>query len=352
MLAVLLFAGSFGCSPKEDESVAALAESLMRERNDLQEKLTAAQRTLDETQKELTAAKEDAEAARQALEKVQTAPTAEPVVVTETKEVEKKIPAEYAYGVDCTVNGAESAMLDGDTKIKCVPKKIDGYVFDHWEVNGTRQDGTEKGLELTVSKTTQIRAVFHERHVVKCINCHIQFLNEKGNASGKNYTEFDFEEEYKNPVTNKKEKAGLISFYIFADTPKKQEIDYWLINGVKYQYPKDISKFRVEELNEATVYEVVFKGQTKTTSGKTYNVVCHNCKFSYNGKTYTSGKVPAGASITIKAGPDSSSEGDFWGTPSNITRRVHSNGFTTGYTYSWSYTVNSDVEVWFSGVVN
>ena len=85
-------------------------------------------------------------------------------------------------------------------------------------------------------------------------------------ASGKTYKEFDFEEAYKNPVTKKNTQGGLISFYIFADVPSRQEVDYWLINGVKYTFPNVIQKFRVENLDEATVYEVVFKNQTRKST--------------------------------------------------------------------------------------
>ena len=111
-----------------------------------------------------------------------------------------------------------------------------------------------------------IHAVFHQRHILKCINCHFQFITDKGNASGKTYKEFDFEEAYKNPVTKKNTQGGLISFYIFADVPSRQEVDYWLINGVKYTFPNVIQKFRVENLDEATVYEVVFKNQTRKST--------------------------------------------------------------------------------------
>ena len=167
-------------------------------------------------------------------------------------------------------------------------------------------------------------------------------------------TEFDFEDDYTNPVTKKKEKGGLISFYITADIPKKSEIDYWLVNGVKYQYPKDISKFRVEDLDEATVYEVVFKGQAKKTDNKTYyTVTCRNCTFTYNGKTAASGKVPAGAKITI-TGTSSSSKADFDGTPSSVNRHFTSPTSSSSgkYVFTYTYTVNSDVSVSFAGVVN
>ena len=353
-LAALLLLGSVACSSKETEALSAQVNTLTQERYDLQVKLDAAQRSLDETEQKLRKASEEADTLRMELQAMQAAPTLPPVVVTETKEVEKAVPAEYAFGVDCTVNGSAAAILDGPTQVSCVPNKIDGYAFDHWEVDGKVQDTTANKLELTLSKTTQIRAVFHERRTVKCINCYIQFLTDKGNANGKKYTEFDFEEDYTNPVTKKKEKGGLISFYITADIPKKKEVDYWLINGVEYRYPKDISKFCVEELNEATVFEVVFKGETKKTETKTYyTVTCIDCTFSGGGNTNAkSGKVPAGTKITVVA-VDRSSVGDFSGTPSDVNRHMTANGSSAGYyKFTFTYTVNSDTKIDFDPVVN
>ena len=354
LLAMLLLFGCVACNSGETEALSATVNSLTQERKELQDKLNNLQTELDTLKIELARANEEADSLRIELKQAQSMPTPPPLVVTETKEVTKPVPAEYAFGVDCTVNDASAVVLDGMTQVRCAPVNKEGFVFDHWEVDGKKQDTTAKTLELTVSKTTQIRAVFHERRVVKCINCHIQFLNANGNAHGKNYTEFDFEEDYTNPVTKKKEKGGLISFYITADIPKKSEIDYWLINGVKYQYPKDISKFRVEDLDEATVYEVVFKGQTKKTDNKTYyTVTCRNCTFTYNGKTAASGKVPAGAKITI-TGTSSSSEAYFDGTPSSVNRHFTSPTSSSSgkYVFTYTYTVNSDVSVSFAGVVN
>ncbi len=349
---MLLLFGCVACSSKETETLSATVNSLTQERKELQDKLNNLQTELDTLKIELAKANEEADSLRIELKQAQSMPTPPPLVVTETKEVTKPVPAEYAFGVDCTVNGASAVVLDGMTQVRCAPVNKEGFVFDHWEVDGKKQDTTAKTLELTVSKTTQIRAVFHERRVVKCINCHIQFLNANGNAHGKNYTEFDFEDDYTNPVTKKKEKGGLISFYITADIPKKSEIDYWLINGVKYQYPKDISKFRVEDLDEATVYEVVFKGQTKKTDNKTYyTVTCRNCTFTYNGKTAASGKVPAGTKITVVASGSSSSEGDF--VVNGAIRHMTSNGGSSGnYKFTFTYTVNSDTKIDFDPEVN
>ena len=261
----LLLIVTVGCTQKEDETLSDLVNTLTQERKDLEDKLSNVESRLNETETKLSSAEAEANAVRTELEQLKSAPTPAPVVVTETKEVVKEVSAsgEYAVGVGCTVNGGMTALLNGSTQVQCVAKIPDGYAFDHWEVDGAVQDAADKTLTLNASKTTVIEAVCHERHVLKCINCYFQFLTEKGNASGKKYKEFDFEEGYSNPVTRKKETGGLISFYITAEIPSRQEVDYWLINGVKYQFPVNVTKFRVENLDEATVYEVVFKNQTR-----------------------------------------------------------------------------------------
>ena len=369
-LAFLMLAGSVACGSGND-AMNAMVQSLTQERKELQEKLDTAQKELNDirielndTKNKLLDAESDAEYARQELQKARSAPTPQPSVVTQTETVTEK----YAYGVGCTVNGSSSVKLEGEEKIKCVANEIEGYVFDHWEINGTPQDATDKTLEFVAAKTTLVQAVFHERHTLKCINCHFEFLNVFGNAAGKDYTEFDFEEDYQNPNTKETVTGGLMSFYVFADVPRNQQVDYWLINNVKYQFPQNVVKFRIEDLDEATVIEVVFKGQTRQKTPapgktpapdktpaptKTYNVTCHSCKFMYNGSWKTSGKVPAGTKITI-SGTTDSTEAYFDGTPSSVNRHFTSpsSGSSGKWVFTYTYTVNSDVDVWFRGVVN
>ncbi len=352
VLVLLMLAGSFACTPKNDESMTALVQMMTQERMDLQNKL-------DDTQKELNEAKTEAANAKQALLDLQSAPTPEPVVVTNTETV--TVSETYAYGVGCTVNGDRSVKLDDGETITAVADEIEGYVFDHWEINNAVQDITDTTIEFAASKTTLVRAVFHERHTLKCINCHFKFLDENRNAAGQGYKEFDFEEDYQNPVTEKTEKGGLMNFYVFAEVPRDQQVDYWLINNVKYQFPQEVTKFRIEGLNEATVIEVVLKGQAKQTSTpektpaptKYYNVSCHNCKYKYDGAWHSSGKVPAGSQITI-SGTTDSTEAYFDGSPSSVNRHFTSphSGSSGKWVFTYTYTVNSDTDVTFRGVVN
>lgn len=348
-LLIALMILPLGCINKQGNSeMVELVQTLIAERDNLENRLKETESERDSLKTKLAEAEKAAAEVKTEIKEVEV-----------VKEVTKEVPTKYAYGLHCTVNGASVVQLSGSTSVKCVADKIDDYVFDHWELNGKKSDETKSTATFTVSDSTTIEAIYHPRHTLTCINCHIQFLNDQGNAKGNKYTEFDFEDEYKNPVTNKKCEGGKISFYIFADVPSKKEVDYWLINGVKYQYPNNVTKFRVEELDEQTVYEVVYRGQKKTTTNPPatqtvyYNVVCHSCTFSGGGASGSSGKVPAGSTITIK-GVSDSSEAYFDGTPSSVNRHFTSptSGSSGKYVFSYSYVVNSNVEVWFRGVVN
>ncbi len=196
--------------------------------------------------------------------------SAQTPVVTETPEpveVEREVPVDSVFGVNCTVNGESSVQLDGATQVRAVAKQFSGYEFDHWEI-GDEPD-YESGPDATFicSEATVIVAHYHLRRVVTFINCHMNFMNSEGKAGGKNLTEFDFEDDYTNPVTNESCKGGSIDFFITAEVPQGKEVDYWLINGVKYQAPNNAYKIRVKGQTEATVYEVVLRKKGRTPLG-------------------------------------------------------------------------------------
>lgn len=170
---------------------------------------------------------------------------------------------EYARGIHCTINGQSEVLIDGDTLLNCVAEDIDGYVFDHWDINGEPEYSYGPSASFIASNACVIRAYYRERKVLRTVNCYFQFLTKKNNASGTQYTEFDFEDAYYDPVTKEYHPGGTMDFYVTAVIPKKAKVDYWLINGVKYQFSENtITKFRVLELNEATTIEVVFQGMS------------------------------------------------------------------------------------------
>lgn len=378
LCAVFLF-GMAGCSSNAnsgdtgDSSAVILA--LLDERTQLQNELSTVQgenivlKTNSENmQKENDSLRAENDSVKKENSELKNSLTQAEAEVNALKNQPTPPPAatdheQYAVGVGCTINGTSRVLLSGQTELTCVATEPQNYVFDHWEVDGTISDIKTKTAKFTASKSTTIQAVFHQRHILKGINCHFQFLTKNGNASGTKMTEFDFEESYKNTVTKATCEGGKISFYITADIPKNSSVDYWLINGVKYEFAKDVTKFKVEDLDEATTYEVVLKGQKKTTQRDPsptvyYTVTCHNCSFSGGGKSGTSGKVPAGTKITVSA-TSTSSQGYFTGSPSGVNKGlVSSNGYSQGsngsfyYKFSFTYTVNADTDVTFNPVIN
>ena len=143
--------------------------------------------------------------------------------------------------------------------------------------------------------------------------------------------------------------------------PKGKQVDYWLINGVKYDPNTNLQKFRVKGQTAATVYEVVFENVPATY----YTVTCHNCTFSGGDNSgATSGKVKAGTQITVYGHSDSSAC-YFVGSPSSASHGSYSNPMSPykteppkpGHTYStyyfrYTYTVTSDTDISFYGIVN
>ena len=166
----------------------------------------------------------------------------------------------YAEGIHCTINGETKVPVAGDTLLECEAEEIEGFLFDHWEINGQPDYESGASASFIASDAVVIRAYYRERKVLRTVNCFFQLLTKNNNASGKKYQEFDFEEAYYSPVTKTYCPAGTLSCYVTAVIPKKATIDYWLINGVKYQFPDNkINKFRIVDLNEATTIEPVFK---------------------------------------------------------------------------------------------
>ena len=197
-------------------------------------------------------------------------PTAAPATAAPTKasaSTSDKPATAYVEGIHCTVNGQSRVSIQGTTTVQCQAEDIAGFVFDHWEIDGVAEYGIGASASFTVSKACVIRAYYHERRVLRTVNCYLQLLTKSNNASGDKYKEFDFEEAYYNPVTKAYCPAGTLSCYVTAVIPKKAQVDYWLINGVKYQFPANkITKFRILDLNEATTIEPVFKGKTPTNA--------------------------------------------------------------------------------------
>lgn len=159
----------------------------------------------------------------------------------------------YPEGGD-PASAASTLEITGPTSIVLTPVLPEGKVVDYWDINGQEFEATENQAPvITVDSTTFIKAVLRDELKVTSINAYMQFLDEKGDPSGDEFYEYVFEYDDEH-VSNK-----LITVYVKAEIPDGYTVDYWKINGVPYYFNKTVTAFTVENLDETTVYEVVFK---------------------------------------------------------------------------------------------
>ena len=247
LLLLLLTACTGGQKPAANDA----NEQILAQLNDMKQELESAKN-------ELNALKQEGQTVSIDTSTVENAPVA--TTRPEAVVTEVEVPVEMIIAEHCTLNGEDAVRVEGRTAVHAVADEREGYVFDHWVVNGSEDDTSGPEADFVFDSAAAVVAVYRERRVITTKDCHFTLLDKKGKSVGKSYTEFDFENDYTNPETKETCKGGEISFYIFADIPKGMEVDHWLINGVRYEPPyNDIRKFRVEGQTEATLYEVVFR---------------------------------------------------------------------------------------------
>ena len=344
LMATLLLLGTFvGCIQTNNKEMAALLQNQIDENKQLRDDIAAAQADLAAAEQERDAALAEASAAKaerdQAVAKSEAIAAQPPEVKT----------LAYATGVNCKINGEDKVEVNGETKLVCTATLPEGFVVDYWVVDGEDYDTSDPELTITVSGPVTVEAVLRLRKIVTCIDCHLQFVNDKKKAEGDTYETFDFEDDYTNPVTKEEVKGGTIECYIIADVPRGEEVAYWMINGVEYHFENKTVKFRVTDLDEATVYQPVFAKNTTTYC----KVTCTNCMFSGGGYTNaTSGKVPVGTTITVTA---KYLEGRFDATPSAASYGTHTGTWSAAYgsyIIQYQYTVTSDTSIRFYEAIN
>lgn len=236
--------------------------SLFRKTNDSDRDTEQIRQELEDLKQQLNAAKTELETLKNAENT-----TGNTVVSSSSEQATPEpatqfvdVPVEFIVAENCTINGEKRVRLEGNTEIHAVADTIEGYVFDHWVYQGKEDRTSGPEADFVISEPTAVCAAFRRRCILTFKDCHMTLLDRKGNSVGKSYTTFDFEDAYKNPETKENKAGGSIDFYVFADVPSGMEVDYWIINGVHYvMLYNNISKFRVEDMTEATDYEVVFR---------------------------------------------------------------------------------------------
>ncbi len=237
------------------------------------------------------------------------------------------------YAIHSTINGKSSASINGKTELTASALLSEGQVVDHWEMNGEVQpDSASATFTFTADTSSTVAAYLRSEKKITTINAELRFLDADMNAAGDPLTEFVFENDYTNPVTGETVEGGKISAEIKAVTPYGKIIDYWLINGVPYYYNGDVSSFIVEDLDEATTYELVLKDKPIIY----YQVTCSGCTF--NG--ISSGRVAAGTTIYASCNG---------GLPANFY--VNGGTYASGVS-GISVTINSDTYIEAYAIIN
>ena len=112
----------------------------------------------------------------------------------------------------------------------------------------------------------QTRAASEDALTLRAVNAVIRFLDANGRPAGEEYTDFDFSAAYANPVTGESCEAGTLTARIIADESRKDDIDYWMIDGVPFYFSSKVWFITVEGLDQGMTFEVVYKGEEPTTT--------------------------------------------------------------------------------------
>ena len=182
----------------------------------------------------------------------------------------------------CTVNGLTALPFEGRTVFTAIADDVDAVLG--WKIDGSVVEG-EKSFYLvfTAEGNTLVETVYvqetpgeieanateaasKENEVkVSALGATLQYLNIDGIGSGDSYTEIDFTEDFTNPVTHRTCKGRLAAFKVTADRPHSSDIDYWVIDGIRYDFMYTVKAITVSNLRQSMTIEVVYKGKKSQT---------------------------------------------------------------------------------------
>lgn len=186
--------------------------------------------------------------------------------------------------VNATINGETSVTIEGPTTLTAVAALADGEQLDHWELNGTVvENEINPWIVFSADGDTVIMAVKRgddqpapaapapaaeeadAEKTVTAVGCTLQYLDAKGNGAGQSYESLRFDQPYVNPVTGETVSDGSISFKVTATIPKGKKVDYWVIDGIHYDFEDKIKTIVFEDLKDSMTVEVVLaKGSSAT----------------------------------------------------------------------------------------
>ncbi len=171
---------------------------------------------------------------------------------------------QYAVGVGCTVgDGARLHTLNGLTEVLATASLAEGFVLNHWEIDGVRVEGTSENnltLRFSADKTTVVRAVMQKERAVTSVNSYMRYLDERGEPSGETFYTLMFDGEYSSAIGAM--RGGTVTVHVCAEIPKGQAVIGWKINGVAYYPNQRVSSFIVQNQDVSTEYEPIFHTPT------------------------------------------------------------------------------------------
>ena len=160
-----------------------------------------------------------------------------------------------------------------------------GEAVLEWHINGKTVLGQrESYLTFSISGDMVVEAIIgtveenaylkkedeqnaREKVVITAIGAKLQYLDKSGSGSGENFETIDFTRDYINPVTGKEVTGGTASFKITADYPHSDRIDYWVIDGVRYDFATTVKYITFTHVAHSMTIEVVYKNKKSQTNG-------------------------------------------------------------------------------------
>lgn len=235
--------------------------------------------------------------------------------------------------------------LDKDTPYFIQTKADEGYIFDHWLING-QEDKTEI-LDRTITENLEIEAYFKKTEVKYTVSLTTDYYT--GTLEGMFYEKDSDGINWKYIFNDTKQIASGTEVTVTATPQPNYSVDRWMVNG-KVISPEDPNKY-VFKVSENTKIHVTFKqggsGVPVTFSAAEGGQITKSIVYTGIGPTpFQNGdKLANGLEIELSASSNNGYEIDQWLV--NGTADTRYNGETT-----FKGTINgpTDIKVTFKAV--
>lgn len=164
----------------------------------------------------------------------------------------------YVYLINAQSDGETQVPIEGETELSVQAVVPEGMKLRQWTVNGVSLNTLEESIRLTVSENTVIQAELRPVKKVTGIGCTMQFLDENEEGQGESFTEFTFEEDYRNPVTGETCRGGSMLLCVQTEIPAGKVLDHWRINGQEISTMYGTPYIFNSYVTQTTTFEPVF----------------------------------------------------------------------------------------------